>query len=216
MKKYEFQEKLISELKPAKFNPLKRTLPAKLGGLMGSIASHGMPVPIVITANNEIGDGHRRLACAKALGWELVPVVVWDGLTAQQIWSILNAHQMSMSPAQWLEAVVCGLPVDQPEIPKSLSSTIKELLDILDEDTVWRIVEEGKSPEILKTARWVASKLGWLDTDNNERVKRIIKWFLEYNAQAKARYIIGGDYGLDTLAEAIEAMRDVDMVIQMK
>jgi ParB-like chromosome segregation protein Spo0J len=206
--KHEYIEVEIGKLKPAKFNPVKRTLPAKLGGLMGSMARHGMPVPIVITEDNEVGDGHRRLACAKKLGWQTVPAVMWNGMTAQEIWSTLNAHQMSMTPAQWLEAVVCGLPIDQPEIPGPLAKTIRELLELLDDDIVWRIVEEGKSPEILKTARFVASKLGWLDENSDERLRRIIQWFLEHDAQAKARAALATGYD-DLLAEAIETNQPI-------
>lgn len=210
---HEFIEVGVDALKPARFNPTKRTMPKNLGGLMGSIASNGMPVPIVITENMEVGDGHRRLACAKALKWPTVPAVVWKGKTAQEIWSILNAHQMSMTPAQWLEAVVCGMSIDQPEIPRSLANTIRELLDILDDETVWQIVEEGKSPEILKTAKFVNNKIGWSD---KEHTVKTIQWFLAFDGQAKARAVITGGYEIDILAECIENNRDFDFEIVPK
>lgn len=214
MNDHEFMEIEITKLRPSKFNPVKRTLPAKLGGLMGSIAQYGMPVPIVITEDFEVGDGHRRLACAKKLGWDKVPVIIWRGMTTEQIWSTLNAYQMNMTPAQWLEAVVCGLSINQPEIPQALAKTIRELLELLDDDTVWRIVEEGKSPEILKTARYVAGKLGWLDDNADDRVRRIIGWFLEHDSQAMARYAIGSGND-DKLAEAIENNKPLELEVRV-
>lgn len=210
---HEFVDVPVEQLKPSRFNPTKRTAPAKLGGLMGSIASHGMPVPIVITDDFDVGDGHRRLACAKSLGWETVPAVVWHGKTAQEIWSILNAHQMNMTPAQWLEAVVCGMSIDQPEIPRPLANTIRELIDLVDEDVLFQIVEEGKSPEILKTAKFVGNKLGWSDKDHTVKT---IRWFLEFDGQAKARAVIMGGYDLDVLGECIESGKDFEFEIVPK
>ncbi len=203
----------VDELRAAKFNPNKRTTPKNLSGLMSSVAANGMPVPIVITEDKHVGDGHRRLACAKLLGWTEVPAVVWPGKTAEQIWSTLNAHQMNMTAAQWLEAVVCGMSIDQPEIPRRLANDIRELLEILDQDTVWRLIEEGRSPDILSTAKYINRKIEWSD---REHLVATIKWLIEYNASNKARNIISGAYDVGILAEAIESNRDFDFEIVLK
>lgn len=213
MKTYKIVQIDVGGLKTARFQPKKRIRLERLAGLMSSIAQHGMPIPIAVTEDYTVGDGHRRLACAKELTWSTVPCVVWPGVTAEQIFSILNGHQMSMTPAQWLEAVFLGLSLEQPEIPRPLAKTIQELIDLVDDDTVWQIVEEGKSPDILKHARFVAGKLGWLeDNDGNERVRRIIGWFLRHNTQAMARHAIATGYD-DVLAEAIEADEPIKMEI---
>lgn len=205
----------IDDLKTAKFNPSRRTAPKSLTGLMSSISAHGMPVPIVITEDGRVGDGHRRLACARLLGWETVPAVVWKGKTAEQIWSMLNAHQMSMSKAQWLEAVVCGMSVNQPEIPRQLANDIRELLSLLDADTVWRLVEDGRSPDILATAKYINRKLDW-GADDKGRLVKTIMWLIDFNASNKARNIISGAYDMSVLAEAIETHRDFDFEVVLK
>lgn len=211
---HEFVDISISDLKPAKFNPTRRTLPKNLAGLMGSIAQNGMPVPIVITEDYEVGDGHRRLACAKNLGWEKVPVVVWRGKTSEEIWSILNAHQMNMTPAQWLEAVVCGMSIEQPEIPRRLANLIREMVDTLDDEMIWRIVEDGRSPDILSTAKFVNRKIGRDDT--GESLAKTVKWLLDYSASFKVRQVISGDYDLEVIAECIDEGRDFDFEIVPK
>jgi len=211
---HEFIEVGVDTLKPARFNPTKRTMPKNLGGLMGSIASNGMPVPIVITEGMEVGDGHRRLACAKALGWSTVPAVVWKGKTAQEIWSILNAHQMSMTPAQWLEAVVCGMSVEQPEIPRKLANLIREMLETLDEELVWKIVEDGRSPDIMSTAKFVNRKLG--RDDKGDSLAKTVSWLLEYNASFKVRQVISGSYDMGVVADCIDSNRDFDFEIVPK
>jgi len=211
---HEFVEAPIDSLRPAKFNPTKRTMSKNLGGLMSSIAQNGMPVPIVVTENSEVGDGHRRLACAKALGWSTVPVVVWRGRTAEEIWSTLNAHQMNMTPAQWLEAVVCGMSVEQPEIPRKLANLIREMIDTLDADLVWKIVEDGRSPDILSTAKFVNRKIGW--ADNGEQLAKTVQWLLDFSASFKVRQVISGDYDLDVVADCIDNGRDFEFEIVPK
>ena len=211
---HEFVDVLIVDLKPARFNPTKRTLPKNLGGLISFIVQNGMPVPIVVTEDMEVGDGHRRLACAKSLGWETVPTVVWRGKTAEEIWSILNAHQMNMTPAQWLEAVVCGMSVDQPEIPRKLANLIREMIDTLDEELVWRIVEDGRSPDILSTAKFVNRKIGW--EDKGEQLSKTVQWLLDFSASFKVRQVISGDYDLDVVADCIDNHRDFEFEIVPK
>ncbi len=85
---------------------------------------------------------------------------------------------MNMTAAQWLEAVVCGMSIDQPEIPRRLANDIRELLEILDQDTVWRLIEEGRSPDILSTAKYINRKIEWSD---REHLVATIKWLIEYN-----------------------------------
>ncbi len=201
----------IEKLKPARFQPSRRTLPVHLAKLMASIAKYGMPTPVVVTdAGNdglhEIGDGHRRVACAKALGLTVVPATIWHGMEAREIFSILNATQMSMSPAQWLEAVVCGLPIEQPEIPRDMANRIRELIDTVSEEVIWRIVENGGSPEIIATAKFVNGKIGWSD---KEHLVKTIEWFLEFKSQSRARAAVASGY-TDLMIEAIEGMRNFD------
>jgi ParB-like chromosome segregation protein Spo0J len=207
----------IEQLRPSKFNPSKRTAIKNLGGLMGSIQRHGVPVPLVVTekqdGKHDVGDGHRRLACIIALGKTSAPCVVWPGVTAQEIWSILNANQMGMTPAQWLEAVVCGLSIEQPEIPQRLQRDIAELTRIVSQETLWRIVDEGKSPTILTTARYIGGKLGMRE---DAELAQIIDWFMEFDAQAKARAVIIGDYDLEMLREAIVLGRNLNFTLELE
>lgn len=206
----------LEELRPSKFNPSKRTAIKNLGGLMGSIQKHGLPVPIVITEKHDgrydIGDGHRRHASLIALGAKSAPCVIWPGVTAQQIWSILNAHQMSMTPAQWLEAVVCGLSIEQPEIPRTLQKDIVELTRIVDAETLFRIVNEGKSPTILHLARGVGRKL---DMNEDAEIAKIIVWFLDFHTQAITRAVLAGEYDLDLLKEAIMEGENLSLRLEL-
>lgn len=48
--------------------------------LMASLRKHGQLNPIIVTGNNELIAGHRRLQSAKELGWSTVEVVRLDNL----------------------------------------------------------------------------------------------------------------------------------------
>jgi len=52
-----------------------------LTSLIDSLRSHGLMNPVVITKNNELIAGHRRIASAKVLGWKSIDVMVLDKIS---------------------------------------------------------------------------------------------------------------------------------------
>ena len=52
-----------------------------LTSLIDSLRSHGLMNPVVITKNNELIAGHRRIASAKVLGWKSIDVVVLNKIS---------------------------------------------------------------------------------------------------------------------------------------
>ena len=52
-----------------------------LTSLIDSLRSHGLMNPVVITKNNELIAGHRRIASAKVLGWKSIEVMVLDRIS---------------------------------------------------------------------------------------------------------------------------------------
>ncbi len=49
-----------------------------LTSLIDSLRNHGLMNPVVVTKNNELIAGHRRIESAKVLGWKSIDVVVRD------------------------------------------------------------------------------------------------------------------------------------------
>ena len=63
-----------------------RKIPRKaVDAVAQSIVAYGSCVPIVATSDGEIVAGHVRFRAAKQLGLTTFPVIVADGLSAQQI-----------------------------------------------------------------------------------------------------------------------------------
>src|SRR3954468_18362983 len=116
----------VEEVMVADFNPARRVNRTSLSGLMISIQQHGILEPLALTWNKVLADGHRRLACAKLLSMQTVPVAVHTELIldAPALWVVLNAESMSLTPAQWMDAVSHGLPLSTPGFPESMRRRI--------------------------------------------------------------------------------------------
>jgi DNA modification methylase len=56
-----------------------------VGRMIASIREFGFKIPLLISANGEIMDGHLRLKAAQQLGFTEVPVIVCTGWSAEQI-----------------------------------------------------------------------------------------------------------------------------------
>ncbi|MGO9598757.1 MAG: ParB/RepB/Spo0J family partition protein [Isosphaeraceae bacterium] len=72
LKSHPRQAELFSDLNEAEFERLKQSL------------GEGLNVPIEITQDNVVIDGHQRLRAARELGWEKIQVWVRDDLKNQQ------------------------------------------------------------------------------------------------------------------------------------
>lgn len=73
----------IAEVKPYEKNPRKND--QSVDKVANSIKEFGFKVPIVVDKNNIIVCGHTRYKAAKKLGLSVVPCVVADDLTEEQI-----------------------------------------------------------------------------------------------------------------------------------
>ena len=93
--------KKVSELIPYVNNP--RNNDDAIDAVASSIKNFGFKVPIVVDSNNEIINGHTRFKAAKKLGLEIVPVIVADDLTPEQIKAFRLADNKVGEIATWDE-----------------------------------------------------------------------------------------------------------------
>src|SRR3954447_26123715 len=73
----------ISDLRPDPRNP-RRHDQAQVRQIARSIESFGFNVPVLIDADRNVIAGHGRLLACKLLGWDEVPTLRLDHLTAAQ------------------------------------------------------------------------------------------------------------------------------------
>lgn len=198
----------VAQIKVAGFNPPIRTYPLSLETLQAQIMAAGRILsPIHIGKDDVLADGHRRVAVAKELGWDAVPALIHPDTPADVLWVQLNAGAMPLTPSQWFAAVYYGLPVDIALMPMSIRRRIENLTDLLDRETVARLIELGRSPTIIDTARFVTRYCE--RGDDPAFLKRTIMWFIDNQSQFSARRAIADGAPIDLLIEAIEEGRPI-------
>jgi ParB-like chromosome segregation protein Spo0J len=92
-------DKKIGEIKPYEKNPRKND--NAVDAVASSISQFGFKNPIVIDGNNIIICGHTRYKAAQKLGLDVVPCVVADDLTDEQIKAYRLADNKVAELAEW-------------------------------------------------------------------------------------------------------------------
>ena len=92
-------EKKLADIKPYEKNPRKND--NAVDEVANSIKEFGFKVPIVIDKDNVIVCGHTRYKASKKLGLEVVPCVIADDLTEEQIKAYRLADNKVSELAEW-------------------------------------------------------------------------------------------------------------------
>jgi ParB-like chromosome segregation protein Spo0J len=200
----EFQKLSPQDITIAHFNPIRRINRTSLSGLILSIQQHGILEPLALTKDRILADGHRRFACANILELKEIPVAIHTelDLDAPALWVVLNAESMNLTPAQWLDAVVHGLPLDTRGFPESMKRRIMRLRFLLGKDGLAELVEMGRSPNILDTAERIQKYCG--KKNDEDFVRKTLLWLLLVGNSFSAKNAISEEIPIDILEEAIE------------
>lgn len=130
----------VSDIKPAKFNPMRRTVNTSLNGLKASIEKHGRPLmPLLVDGDMNLIDGHRRLACCKELGIDRVEVAVIDVDDNEALWTEVNTTTKRIGRTDWTAAYLQGMSLDA--IPQRLAFEILETERLIGRDHLKRITD---------------------------------------------------------------------------
>lgn len=95
----EIIQKSISELNPYKNNPRKND--EAVEAVAESIRQFGFKVPVVIDNNGVIITGHTRVKAAKKLGIKVVPCIIADDLTPEQVKAFRLADNKVAEFSRW-------------------------------------------------------------------------------------------------------------------
>lgn len=123
----------ITDLTPYENNP--RINEAAVEAVANSIEEFGFRNPILIDADGVIIAGHTRLAAAKALGLQTVPVIVAEGLTEEQIKAFRLVDNKTAELSKWdfelLESELNELSLDMEKFGFIEDKFDESLLDDL-------------------------------------------------------------------------------------
>lgn len=92
-------EMAVDDLREYEYNP--RNNANAVEAVAESIKEFGFKVPIVIDADNVIVAGHTRVKAARLLGMDVVPCVIADDLSPEQIKAFRLADNKTAELAEW-------------------------------------------------------------------------------------------------------------------
>ena len=138
----------IAEVKPYEKNPRKND--QSVDKVANSIKEFGFKVPIVVDKNNIIVCGHTRYKAAKKLGLSVVPCVVADDLTEEQIKAYRLADNKVGEDSLWdmdlLGEELDGIfDIDMSDFGFDLSEEEEEPVEVREDDYDAEIPKEPKA-----------------------------------------------------------------------
>lgn len=99
MGKLKVEYRNVVDLNPYVNNP--RLNDGAVDAVAASIEEFGFKVPIVVDSDGVIVTGHTRLKAARKLGIGMVPVIVADDLTSEQVKAFRLADNKTSELAEW-------------------------------------------------------------------------------------------------------------------
>lgn len=193
----------VTEIIAAPFNPPNRTEKDALKILEQSIRDLGMiVVPLIISRDMRLIDGHRRLACAKKLGMVEVPCII-TSLGLQEGWTRINTSSMPISGKQFVYASAAGL--DDAYLPKSQRRKIQRLRQLAGEHYD-ELADQGISTNVLDTVNRVARHTG---DKSDVWLSAILLWVVRHKLQYVIRKAIDGGITPEAMRNAIKEDREL-------
>lgn len=192
IKPTQFHELLLTDLVPSDANPIKRTVnDARMKELIESVKQHGVIVPIAVTMDGHILDGHRRLYAAREAGHVKIAVIVVDKNSVdipELIVDVITTNK-PVTTAQKLETYV-----KTKTYPKGpTGKQIKELEKLMGFSWLEKRAEKFGSPDILNAAKVVLSRIAdsvkACDHKDPKTVKKTIEWMEKHGCQNDAKFL---------------------------
>lgn len=170
----------INTLKPATWNPEKRTTKASLKPLLKRIEEEGFDPfrPILISKEGYIGDGHRRWTAAKMLGHTRVPVVFTDK-SVEELWAG-NAGARGVSAREWMAVSVIG----GVTAPERQTKIIEEMRPVLGDEGLRYLIDRGVSPGIWRLT-WKVGQ--YCKRTSNAFLRKTIYWLIKHRMSDKVQ-----------------------------
>ena len=149
-------EKKLADIKPYEKNPRKND--NAVDTVANSIKEFGFKVPIVIDKDNVIVCGHTRYKASKKLGLEVVPCVIADDLTEEQIKAYRLADNKVSELAEWdidlLGEELDGIfDIDMSDFGFDLTEEEEEETEIIEDEVPQEVEPIAKQGDIWQLGR---------------------------------------------------------------
>lgn len=188
-----------SEIKTAKYNPKSRV--EHIAQLVKSIKLHGIIMPLVVDSERNLIDGHRRLASAKKLKLEKVPVIqISKEISRDKAYEIINTTSKKISNHDLIYIHING-----GSIPTRALKQINLLEEVVGLDGLKRLGDRGATYTVLKYAWMVQKYCG--ERDNNGFLKKVIFWLIDNKMIYAVRRAMESKIKKDSILKAIASNR---------
>lgn len=189
----------ITTLKGAPHNPKGRTEAARIRSLRKSMEELGLIYPVLVDGDNQIIDGHRRVAAAKALGWKDISVVQIEG-NAEHIYAQVNATAQKMNGNDAL-----GIWLKNPEaVTPRAQKTFEGVEKSIGRKLLIRIYNEGHSIRMYRIAARIAAATG---PRTAERILDIVVWLLEFKSFDAVEKILSTGSSVELILKAVKSKK---------
>lgn len=160
----------IADLKSARFNPKTRL--TGISGLAESIQEVGLLDPIKVSPNNEIIDGHRRVAAYQYLGLEEIECILLKG-DLPTIYAHINSQSRKLSGNETLQVYLKQKTAVSPRAKQLIEDAEK----YIGRELVIELAKNGMSIHTYRHAKRLAVEAG---VDLEEWVPRTVRWLIKY------------------------------------
>ncbi len=165
-----------SRIKTAKYNPAIRTSKASLADILASITKHGIIYPLLLNSRYDLIDGHRRLACANALGFKTVPVFISNKkISKDDCYETVNSTSRKMSAKEMIFVYING-----GKVSVYFRWRIAQLEILLGKEGLKTLADKHTSPLIYDVAKSICK---YCNMNSDAFMKKAIWWVLRHKAQ---------------------------------
>lgn len=183
-----------SSILPAKYNPKGRS--EQINQLVKSIKEHGIIMPLIVDSKKNLIDGHRRLASAKRLRIDKVPVIQMDSkLSKDKVYEIINSTSKKISNHDLIFIFCNG-----GSIPKRAEKLINQLEEIVGSNGLRKLGERGATYTVLKYA-WTVRK--YCGQKSDLFLKKTIFWLINNKMIYSVRRAMEANVKKDVILRAI-------------
>ena len=193
--------KNIDELKFAPFNPPNRTETKSLGELMGSLKRVGQLYPILVTKNNDVIDGHRRIACMKSLGNKTIKCIIING-DRGELFTEVNQTSKKMTLSDDLFVYLTS-----GTTTKRSKRYMEELSTMVGRDGLEYLADRNISPRGIYNAYREVND--YLKEDYKISSKQIIYWLVDYHLTYTARTAMYNNISKQIMVDCIKSNQDL-------
>lgn len=163
----------IKDIKKASWNPRSRTEGKDAIKTLGaSIQEVGLLYPVLVDKNNNLIDGHRRLAAYERLGLVEIPALIVDGDKAV-MFAHVSTHFKKLSGNQQMQVFL----KNPDACAGNTRAWLTQAEEALGRQLLERMAKEGLSLHTFRLARRLARES---DIEDPGQLKAIVKWMLHY------------------------------------